>query len=173
MLALKDKLSESGVKIGVDISYKEVMQAYKNSIDGVQDSMKTLKDNMFNLVDQAKVIGNQAGNNFFSEWSGYLSELQNSLSNKLDMTNAGVIASKQFFEPWQKEADKISLNIGNAIANNKAIGGTATLNLNSNNNVEFKGFTSEEINNAIEKAKGTLGTELRQAFDDAKAQYGI
>ena len=40
-------------------------------------------------------------------------------------------------------------------------------------NVEFKGFTTEEINNAIEKAKDNFGTELRQAFDDAKAQYGI
>ena len=173
MLALKDKFSENGVNLGVNISYKEVMQAYKNSIDGVQDSIKTLKDNMLNLVDQAKVIGNQAGNVFFSEWSGYLSELQNSLSNKLDMSNAGIIAAKQFFEPWQEQADKISLNIGNAIANNNAIGGNATINLNSNSNVEFKGFTTEEINNAIEKAKDTFGNELRQAFDDAKAQYSI
>ena len=59
------------------------------------------------------------------------------------MSNAGVIAAKQFFEPWQEQADKISFNISNAIANNNAIGGNATINLNANSNVEFKGFTSE------------------------------
>ena len=39
--------------------------------------------------------------------------------------------------------------------------------------VENKGFTTEEVNNAIEKAKDTFGNELRQAFDDAKAQYSV
>ena len=94
-----------------------------------------------------------------------------------DIAQAGIESANQYFEPFKKQTEEIAQNlamVGNSASNKANSNSSNELKINvAGINVEFKGFTTEEINNAIEKAKDTFGNELRKAFDDAKAQYSV
>ena len=94
-----------------------------------------------------------------------------------DIAQAGIESANQYFEPFKKQTEEIAQNlamVGNSASNKANSNSSNELKINvAGINVEFKGFTTEEVTNAIEKAKDTFGNELRQAFDDAKAQYSV
>ena len=58
-------------------------------------------------------------------------------------------------------------------ATNTAQTASAGITVNSQNAIEFKGFTSDEITKAVDRAKDAFGKELYTAIQDAKTQYGI
>ena len=90
------------------------------------------------------------------------------------MSDIGAMSAKQFFAPWQSEIEKINTNINGALSNNVELGKREfNLNVKTDNNVTFTGFTNDEVNKAVEQAKTEFGKEVRTAFDDAKAQYSI
>lgn len=70
------------------------------------------------------------------------------------------------------------MNIGGVSGNtpqqsNNQQSSTQGININLQNSVEFKGFTGEEINKAVERAKDAFGQELMSAIQDANSVMGV
>ena len=153
--ALKEELSSIKIKeLGIK---KEDLQIPVSLAIKAENIDKYISDNLLNL----KSI----------DIAARLNESRN------DIAQAGIESANQYFEPFKKQTEVIAQNlamVGNSASNKANSNSSNELKINvAGINIEFKGFTSEEVNSAIEKAKDTFGNELRQAFDDAKAQYSV
>lgn len=137
-------LKKKSLGIDFDIT-PETMQLF--------DSMTKIAEDR--LLPGFGLLGSEAGQSFAK-----------SAQAAIDKTLA--TNTNQSSQQVAQAVNNVSVTAGNtAQAVNKAI------NLNLNNSVEFKGFTADEMNRAVERAKDAFGQELLSALQDANTQYGM
>jgi len=187
-------LEKQGIHLKVKVTKNDIEDSYKDSVAGIPESINQAKLSMVDFYNQIKNIGSQSTQQYFTEWKQNLNKLKTEFggafsnnddskfnldkltANTADLGNASAIS---FFSPWHNQVAILS----NSLANIGGISGkdntgnsgnsNKTINVASQNSFEFKGFTAEEINNAIERAKDTFGQELFSAIQDANSQYGV
>jgi len=83
----------------------------------------------------------------------------------------------QSLQSSSQQIPQVSQAMANIQANTPAVNNnqfvSRDINISSQNAIELKGFTSDEITKAVERAKDAFGKEIYSAIQDAKTQYGV
>jgi hypothetical protein len=139
-------LKKKSLGIDFDIT-PETMQLFESMTKMAEDR----------LLPGFETLGGQAGQSFAK-----------SAQAAIDKTLT--VNTNQSSQQVAQAVNNVNIPAGK---NNAQASNNNAINLNLTSSVEFKGFTSDEINRAVERAKDVFGQELLSALQDANTQYGM
>lgn len=176
MLGLQKQLNDVGVDFKLPFSKSDIVDSLSSTYTSAMDNIKGIKDNMNLLVQDAADVGKLAAQNYFAEWQGYVEDLRGllngSLSVPISVDTSGI---KQAIAGVKDEiANTInSLQTSLQVEMPKPQVIYNTFQQTFRVGINIQGNTIKDVDSAVTQAREAFGRELRDAFQEANAQYGF
>lgn len=176
LLGLQKQLNDVGVDFKLPFSKSDILDSLSSTYTSAMDNIKDIKDNMSLLVQDAADVGKLAAQNYFAEWQGYVEDLRGllngSLSVPISIDTSGI---KQAIAGVKDEiANTInSLQTSLQVEMPKPQVIYNTFQQTFQVGINIQGNTMKDVDSAVTQAREAFGRELRDAFQEANAQYGF